>query len=243
MGQVPEPQCGAAEMLEAAVDRFRRAVADAGVVEEREDVARAALGRPSEGDQLWQILRDAARELGDDALEDLLPRGAFLVPVGGHGALVEIPGDLDGDIIGMRVEHRLELRELGLLQQPEPRPEQTAATVERVAGAAAVPEGLLLDTLAGLVERIAEQLNDMERVHHRRRVGDLFACGGLVAGEAIHRDDIDAITPGLGASDEPGLKTFFDRSGTMSSSRAGPVLFRAGARSMMTVTYLSPRRV
>ena len=29
----------------------------------------------------------------------------------------------------------------------------------------------------------------------------------------------------------------------MSSSRAGPVLSRTGVRSMMTVTYLSPRRV
>ena len=35
----------------------------------------------------------------------------------------------------------------------------------------------------------------------------------------------------------------FERPSTMSSSRAGPVPSRAGVRSMITVTYLSPRRV
>ncbi len=39
------------------------------------------------------------------------------------------------------------------------------------------------------------------------------------------------------------LNTAFDRPATMSSDRAGPDLFRAGVRSMITVTYLSPWRV
>jgi len=39
------------------------------------------------------------------------------------------------------------------------------------------------------------------------------------------------------------LNTSFERPGTMSSRRAGLVLSRTGVRSMMTVTYLSPRHV
>ena len=39
------------------------------------------------------------------------------------------------------------------------------------------------------------------------------------------------------------LNTCLDRPSTMSSSRAGPVPARTGVRSMITVTYLSPRRV
>lgn len=40
-----------------------------------------------------------------------------------------------------------------------------------------------------------------------------------------------------------GLNASFERPSTMSSSRAGPVPARMGVRSMITVTYLSPRRV
>ena len=39
------------------------------------------------------------------------------------------------------------------------------------------------------------------------------------------------------------LNAFLERPSTMSSSRAGPVPSRIGVRSMITVTYLSPRRV
>lgn len=43
MREVPEAEGGAPEVLEAAVDRLRRAVAGAGSVEEREDVGGALL--------------------------------------------------------------------------------------------------------------------------------------------------------------------------------------------------------
>src|SRR5690606_22997426 len=162
-------------MLEPAVDRLGRAVARAGTVEEREDVARAPLDRAPEGDQLGQVLRNPAAELLDDALEDLLPRGGLAVSVGGDGALVDVPGNLDGEVVGALVEYVLELRELMLFQQAEPRPEQAPATVKRITLPASMPESLLLNTLAGLIKRVAEELDDVEWVHHRDRVGDLFA--------------------------------------------------------------------
>jgi hypothetical protein len=53
----------------------------------------------------------------------------------------------------------------------------------------------------------------VERVHDRDRVGKLFSNCGLEPGEPVHRDDLD------------------------------PVPARTAVRSMITVTYLSPRRV
>ncbi|GGO66276.1 hypothetical protein GCM10010910_25370 [Microbacterium nanhaiense] len=66
-------------------------------------------------------------------------------------------------MLGTLVEHRLELRELMLLEEAESCPEQAATPVERVALPTAMPPGVLLNTLAGLVERVAEQRDDVER--------------------------------------------------------------------------------
>lgn len=44
-------------------------------------------------------------------------------------------------------------------------------------------------------------------------------------------------------SSSQSLNTFFERPGTMSSSLEGPVPSRIGVKSMITVTYLLPRRV
>ena len=55
-----------------------------------------------------------------EVLEDFLPASWVLVTVGGDGALVDVPGHLDGEMVGVLVEHVLELREMVLLQQPEP---------------------------------------------------------------------------------------------------------------------------
>ncbi len=47
----------------------------------------------------------------------------------------------------------------------------------------------------------------------------------------------------LGRASSQALNAALERPGIMSSSLAGPVLSLAGVRSMITVTYLSPRRV
>ena len=70
-----------------------------------------------------------------------------------------------------------------------------------------------------------------------------LAGGGLETGEPVHRNHLDAVAPGVSRSPSQVLHTCFDRPSTISSSRAGPVPSRIGVRSMITVTYLSPRRV
>jgi hypothetical protein len=58
--------------------------------------------------------------------------------------------------------------------------------MERVALAAAVPTGDLLDAAAALVQSIAGQGHDVERVHHAT----------ASAGEPVHRNHLDAVAPG-----------------------------------------------
>jgi hypothetical protein len=118
-----------------------------------------------------------------------------------------------------------------------------AGAEQWVAGAAAVPAGVLLDAAAASVQRVTGQTSHVERVHHGDRVGQLLGGGGLEPGEPVHRDHLDLIAPGLGAFGEPGLERLFRASLDQSSSREGPVPSRIGVRSMITVTYLSPRRV
>jgi hypothetical protein len=67
----------------------------------------------------------------------------------------------------------------------------------------------LLDTPAALIERVAGQPDDVEGIHHRDRVGEFLGGGGLEAGEAVHRDDLDLVAPGLLAVGKPGLEGLF----------------------------------
>ena len=49
----------------------------------------------------------------------------------------------------------------------------------------------------------------MEGVHHRNSVGQFLGGGGLEPGEAVHRDDLDTVTPGWVAFGEPPLEGLF----------------------------------
>jgi hypothetical protein len=55
--------------------------------------------------------------------------------------------------------------------------------VERVTGSASVSAGGLLEALTAAVQGVAGQRDDVEGVHHRDRVRQLFGGGGLEAGE------------------------------------------------------------
>jgi hypothetical protein len=50
------------------------------------------------------------------------------------------------------------------------------------------------------------QADDVEGIHHRHRVGQLLAGGGLEPGEPVHRDHLHAVAPGFVAVGEPGLE-------------------------------------
>lgn len=81
-----------------------------------------------------------------------------------------------------------------------------AGAVERVTGTTPAPERVALHPPSAVIEGVAGELDDMEGVHHRDCVGDLFRGGGLESGEPVHRDHIDALPPGRGTFGEPGLE-------------------------------------
>ncbi len=77
----------------------------------------------------------------------------------------------------------------------------------------------LLNAPATLIESITGQVYDVEGIHDRPRVGELFSGGALKPGESIHRDDLNALTPRVGAEASQVLKTRLERPGTISRSR------------------------
>ena len=58
-------------------------------------------------------------------------------------------------------------------------------------------EGFVLDALPAAVQGVPGELNDVEGVHHLHRVRQLLRGSCLEPGEAIHRDDLDPVTPCL----------------------------------------------
>jgi len=64
----------------------------------------------------------------------------------------------------------------------------------------------LLHALSAAVQGVARQSHNVEGVHHCHRVGKLLGSGGLEPREAVHRDDLDGVPPGLGAAREPLLE-------------------------------------
>jgi len=64
----------------------------------------------------------------------------------------------------------------------------------------------LLDAPAALIESITGKVHDVEGIHDRPRVWELFGGGALKAGESIHRDDLNAFAPGVGLGGQPGFE-------------------------------------
>ena len=64
----------------------------------------------------------------------------------------------------------------------------------------------LLDTSTALIESITGKLHNVEGVHDRSHAGDFFGGCALKPGESIHRDDLDTLTPRVGAGGQPGFE-------------------------------------
>ena len=68
--------------------------------------------------------------------------------------------------------------------------------------------GILLDPLPAPVQCIAGQSDDVEGVHHRHGLRNLFRVSGFGAGEPVHRDGLDPVSELLALSVEPGREHF-----------------------------------
>ena len=205
VGEVAEAEGGAAEVFESAVDRFGGSVGGAGPVEVGEHVGGALGEGVAERDDLGQGGGDGVGERVDQRRHQLAAAPAVGFAVGADHALVDVPGDLDFDVVVVG-EQGVEPLDLVVGEQPGTGVQHAPGRVERIAGAAAVAVEVLLDAASAVVERVAGETDDVERVHHRDGVGELLGGGGLEPGEPVHRDDLDHVAPRLRAVGEPGLE-------------------------------------
>ena len=81
-----------------------------------------------------------------------------------------------------------------------------AGLVQGVRGAPAPVVKFLLNASAALIQGVASEVYDVEGIHDRPCVGEFFGGGALKPGESIHRDDLNALTPRVGAGGQPGFE-------------------------------------
>lgn len=205
MGQIPEASGGAAEVFQQPVDRFGGAVAGAGMIEVGQDVVTAFVHGSAEGFQLGQAIRNPAGDGVDEPQHDLLPLAAIVGFVGVDDVLVDTPSRLEHGMV-LVAEHRQEPEPLLLGQKPGPGLRRAADAAERVAGAASVVEGFLLETLPALVEFRPGEGNDVEGVHHDGDLVDGLDSSAFIAGESVHRHHFHTVSELLGLGVEPGLE-------------------------------------
>ena len=91
-------------------------------------------------------------------------------------------------------------------EKARPGVEHTVSLVQGVGGTPAPVVEFLLDAPAALIDSITGKAHDMEGIHDRPRAGEFFDGGTLKAGESIHRDDLNALTPRVGLGGQLGFE-------------------------------------
>ena len=81
-----------------------------------------------------------------------------------------------------------------------------AGLVQGVGGTPAPVVEFLPGASAALIESITGQVYDVEGVHDCPCVGEFFSGGAFEPGESIHRDDLNALAPRVGAGGQPGFE-------------------------------------
>ena len=205
MGEVPEAQGDAAEVFESAVDGLTRAVRGPRVVEVGQDVGGPFLQGVAQGGHFGQCGGDFGGDRVDQMSHDRPTLGTVFGAVGGHDLLVDGPGHLDRGV-GVIGEHSVEAGGLPVGEQVPARVQGQPDPEQGVAPAAPMARGVLLDALAGDIELVAGELDDVEGVHHLDRGWQFLGGCGLEAGEPVHGHHLDAVAPGLVAAGQPGFE-------------------------------------
>ena len=73
-----------------------------------------------------------------------------------------------------------------------------AGLVQGIRGTPAPMVKFLPGAPAALIQGVAGEVYDVEGVHDRSRVWELFGGCAFEPGESIHCDDLDALTPRVG---------------------------------------------
>ena len=112
-------------------------------------------------------------------------------------------GDLDCDVIGVSGECPGQAVLLARGEAFTPGAEDVPDPEQRVALAAAVAEGLLLNSAADVIDRCAGELDDVEGVQHAGGVLELVIDRVLVSLERVQRRDLDLLPEPLTALAQP----------------------------------------
>ena len=81
-----------------------------------------------------------------------------------------------------------------------------ASLVQGIRGTPAPMVKFLLDTPAAFIQGVASQVYNMEGIHDCPCIGEFFGGSALKTSESIHRDDLDTLTPRVGAGGQPGFE-------------------------------------
>nr|BFF05047.1 hypothetical protein GCM10023233_00160 [Brevibacterium otitidis]BFF08582.1 hypothetical protein GCM10023233_35510 [Brevibacterium otitidis] len=118
------------------------------------------------------------------------------------GALV---GDFDTDVVLVRSERRFESRTLPVGEAFAAGPQKVADAVERVSFASPVPECLLLDAPADVINSAGGELHDVKSIEHTGGVVELVIDRVFVSLERVQRRDPHTLAEGRPACGEPVL--------------------------------------
>ena len=95
----------------------------------------------------------------------------------------------------------------------------------------------MIDAVAASGQRVAGQGDNMKRVRHRDRVGEVPGCGGLQAGEAVRGHDLDPVADTGALASREDLNTCLGRPSGMSDGADGPVPSRDGRRVIFASSW------
>lgn len=140
----------------------------------------------------------------DDLLGDPSRLGEVLRVVGGAQLLGALPGDERLVVGRVGLDRCGEPRALLVGEVLGPSAKDGLDPVERVAPASPMPEGVLLDAAADLVNSSGVELDDVERVEHRGGVFEFVVDRGLVSVERVQRRDLHVLAERVAALTEPG---------------------------------------
>ena len=242
MGEVPKAEGVAAQRFKPAVDRLGRPVR-CPVGEVGKDVGPPQMQRPPELGEFLVPVQDAGADSPDQMGQDAVPLFRVRVGVSADQSLIDRPRHSTGMCAGSA--------NVAARRAPR-RSDNNASRVRKYAVSdtagplcARGDYTFLLHPLAIQVELSSGGCRNVERIHHRHRVGNAAGGGALVTTEFVHGHHLQpAQNAGVRWASHP-VKAAAQRPSTKFSNRAGPVPSTTGVRSTMTVTKPSPaaRRV
>ena len=104
----------------------------------------------------------------------------------------------------------------------------TAGLVQGIRAPAAPVVKLLPNAPTALIQGVASQVYDVEGIHDCPCVWEFFGGGALKPGESIHRDDLNILTPRVGAGGQPGFEDLLGSARDHVQEPAGAAAFSDG---------------